>query len=103
MASIVIKARMKGNTSISVFHSFAEEILDSINWPVPEDNIISDMTNLLNDMESRTNVFVQQYDDIGEWIAVNVRSPSTIVFYYVRHAFTRPDITYFNSTIWERL
>ena len=93
MASLVITARMQGLNDAGHFHTMAEEIFESVDWPMPANERLAEMAELLSSMDRRTAQFVQAPNGQGQWIAVNLRSPSTVVFYYIRNAYTNPSFT----------
>lgn len=90
---MVITARMQGRNDLATYHTFAEELFESVGWAEPDGQALQDMVSLLNSMEARTALFATPQDSAGTWIAVNLRTPSTVIFYYVRHAYTHPNFT----------
>lgn len=94
LASLVITARMQGNNDLGNYHRLAEEIFDLVDWPLPPDSaMMQSMIGLLFAMDELTSKFTTPQDSPGVWVAVNVRSPSTVVFYYVRNTYTHPSLT----------
>lgn len=89
MASLVISAKMQLKNDLDTLFTIAEDIFELASWAHPDMTYMSDMTQLLSNMDTMmTNMLATApQTKPGKWVAVNVRAPSVVIFYYVTDGF----------------
>lgn len=93
MASLVIKSMMQGNFNIGHFGLLSDEIFEALSWPVPDQGVREDLASLFMEMAHRTQTMAKNDESPGTWVAVNVRAPSTVVFYKVKDVYHQPELS----------
>lgn len=93
MATMVIRAMMTGSTTSNGYNTHAAEVFEALDWPMPGKEEVNDMVLLLRAMESRIRQFTSNMGPDSLWVAVSVRSQSTVIFYKVKDAYRNPRLT----------